>query len=308
MSPADDAVTIRPYTPSDAETIAALTNREPFHLLNGITGAAFDRMLDEPGERIREHTYVAEFGRAAVGYCCLCFVEREDHLAVFCYGAVDPAWRRRGVGSALFRFLFALLEETASRENKPIRFLHRAVSRIPGEAELAAAFGMQEQNRLEVLCLPDLSGLSFPDPPGGLGFRSPALSDAAEWAALYNDAFGGGKTAKSVAHEFQGEGFSPDRYLFCTDTAGTAVGLLCATRKGRHARIPTLAVRTDWQRRGVGTALLAEILKRLKEAGMADVRLSVDSRNQAAKTLYRRFGFRPDYERIHYAAEFGGAF
>jgi ribosomal protein S18 acetylase RimI-like enzyme len=42
------------------------------------------------------------------------------------------------------------------------------------------------------------------------------------------------------------------------------LGLLCSTLRGTHARLPTIAVKREWQRRGIGEALLSEILQRLQ--------------------------------------------
>ena len=52
-----------------------------------------------------------------------------------------------------------------------------------------------------------------------------------------------------------------------------------------------IALREPWRGRGIGTALLAGLLKRLAEAGYARASLSVQKANRAAK-LYRRLGFR----------------
>jgi len=109
---------------------------------------------------------------------------------------------------------------------------------------------------------------------------------------------------ESVIHEFQGASFSQNLYMLCENKTGTAVGLLCSTLRGTHARIPTIAVKREWHRRGIGEAMLSEILQRLQHSGAVDVRLSVESENDAAKRLYKKFGFQEEYKRIHYEAIF----
>jgi ribosomal protein S18 acetylase RimI-like enzyme len=58
------------------------------------------------------------------------------------------------------------------------------------------------------------------------------------------------------------------------------------------ARIISLAVDPDWQRRGVGTQLLYAGLQRLRGLGRSFVRLEVRPDNLAARRLYRKAGFR----------------
>ncbi|WP_342346142.1 GNAT family N-acetyltransferase [Paenibacillus mangrovi] len=293
---------IRLHNRSDTERIVMMINRDPFHMLNGLTAGMFEQDLDEPGERIRDNTFVVELGQTIVGYFSLCFVEQDSQIKVYCYGTVDVDWRRRGIGTAMFKYIFTRLEGITSQESKPIQFIHRALTSIPGETTIGLNFGMQEQNSLEILCLKDLNDLKISNLPSEFQFRSPRLDDAESWADIYNDAFGGNKSIESVIHEFQGAEFSPNLYMICIHETGIPVGLICSTIRGTHARIPTIAVKREWQRRGLGEAMLSEILQRLKDSGAFDVRLSVESQNGSAKLLYAKFGFQQEYQRIHYVA------
>lgn len=304
MKLSDDDLVIRLHERSDTANIVSMINRDPFHMLNGLTTEAFEQDLDEPGERIRDNTFVVELGQTSVGYFSLCFVERTTHISVYCYGTVDVDWRRRGIGTAMFKFIFTRLAEVARQEAKQIHFIHRALTSISGETALGANFGMQELNSLGILCLNDLNHINVSSPPSEFEFRPPTLEDAPIWAEIYNNAFGGNKTVESVIHEFQGTGFSQNLYMLCENKTGTVVALLCATLQGIHARIPTIAVKREWHRQGIGEAMLSEILQRLQHSGAIDVRLSVDSKNDAAKGLYTKFGFQEEYQRIHYEAIF----
>ncbi|WP_256224226.1 GNAT family N-acetyltransferase [Paenibacillus sp. 1_12] len=138
----------------------------------------------------------------------------------------------------------------------------------------------------------------------GFQFHPPTLEDANAWADIYNEAFCSNKSQESVVHEFQGTNFSPNLYILCTNEIGNPIGLISSILRGTHARIPTIALRREWQKRGIGKVLLSEILHRLKHSGADDVRLTVDSKNHAAKSLYNKFGFQQEYNRINYVATF----
>ncbi len=304
MKLSDSDLIIRLHKRSDTARIVTMINRDPFHMLNGLTVEGFEQNLDEPGERIRDNTFVVELGQSTVGYFSLCFVERTSHISVYCYGTVDVDWRRRGIGTAIFKFIFTRLQGIVQQEAKTLHFIHRALTSISGETAIGLNSGMQEQNSLEILCLKDLKHLKNSKLPSEFEFRSPVLEDAASWANIYNDAFGGNKTVESVIHEFQGTSFSTNLYILCINETGKPVGLICSTLRGTHARIPTIAVKREWQRRGIGEAMLSEILQRLQHSCAVDVRLSVENKNYAAKLLYNKYGFHEEYKRIHYAAIF----
>ena len=62
---------------------------------------------------------------------------------------------------------------------------------------------------------------------------------------------------------------------------------------GRHRGwLDSVFVRRAWRRRGLGAAIVARALVRLREAGMSEAMLGVDSDNPSgALALYERAGF-----------------
>ena len=81
--------------------------------------------------------------------------------------------------------------------------------------------------------------------------------------------------------------------------AGVNVGVaVCfrgfSTFAGRPLiNIHDLAVTGEHRRKGVGRALIEDVLRRASDAGCAKVTLEVLDRNVAAKRLYKRMGFGP---------------
>ena len=76
-----------------------------------------------------------------------------------------------------------------------------------------------------------------------------------------------------------------------------AVGYVSVRRLGH---VVTLDVAAEHRRKGIGKALLAELLRRFAAAVVAEVRLEVDMENATAIAFYERFGFQkrrrlPDY-------------
>ncbi|MGH2537910.1 MAG: GNAT family N-acetyltransferase [Candidatus Promineifilaceae bacterium] len=74
---------------------------------------------------------------------------------------------------------------------------------------------------------------------------------------------------------------------------GEAAGYCYAARgQGPHsAHIVRLAVAPDYQNRGVGSALLAHALDKLKQSGFRHISLNTQADNGQSLRLYRRFGF-----------------
>jgi ribosomal protein S18 acetylase RimI-like enzyme len=305
MKHSDSEIIARLHMRSDTERIVTMINRDPFHLLNGVSVEEFEQALDEPGRRIRDNTFVVETDRTVVGFFSLSFFERDMYLAVDCFGTVDLHWRRRGIGTKTFEFIFDRLGKIREKESKQIQFKHRALSCIPGEERLGVNFGMKEQSILEILCFKNMDDLTIiSQPPELFGFRPPTIEEADIWARIYNEAFNDNRSTESFLHEFKGANFSKNLNVFCTDQCGNPIGILSTTVNDSHARIPTIAVSRKWQKQGVGKILLSEGLQRLKELGVSDVRLTVDSTNEAARSLYKKSGFNHESKRINFVTTF----
>ncbi len=71
-----------------------------------------------------------------------------------------------------------------------------------------------------------------------------------------------------------------------------AMGALDVARSTEWAWLWLLAVHPDWQRLGLGTALVRELEARAAASGLPAVRLAAEHDNPGAASLYRRLGYR----------------
>lgn len=72
---------------------------------------------------------------------------------------------------------------------------------------------------------------------------------------------------------------------------GVPVGFLIARTTGSDWELENIAVSAQVRRKGVGTALLAELFRRLREAAAKSIFLEVRESNDAARCLYENYGF-----------------
>jgi ribosomal protein S18 acetylase RimI-like enzyme len=93
--------------------------------------------------------------------------------------------------------------------------------------------------------------------------------------------------------EFAGQ--DPQRWLFliAEDAKGRVLGFARAMRQGLEQDwwIAGLGVRPLFRRRGIGEALVKEVLARLREGGAGKVCLEVNRASLPAIELYRKLGF-----------------
>ncbi|MCL5997804.1 MAG: GNAT family N-acetyltransferase [Chloroflexi bacterium] len=82
-------------------------------------------------------------------------------------------------------------------------------------------------------------------------------------------------------------------YFSVAELDGQVVGYQFSTHYGDEAHITRLAVRSEWQGRGIGAHLLVDVLKRLRRTyGVSTVTLNTQASNQTSQHLYGRLGFR----------------
>jgi len=83
------------------------------------------------------------------------------------------------------------------------------------------------------------------------------------------------------------------RHVFLAALAGeTVAGYIGLQFVLDEGYVSNVAVRPDCRGRGVGSALVAELLRRCRERELAFVTLEVRESNAAARALYEKHGFR----------------
>lgn len=90
-----------------------------------------------------------------------------------------------------------------------------------------------------------------------------------------------------------------DRFLVAVED-GKVVGYAVATVGGTEGHIVSVAVDPPSRRRGIGTALVSSMTRRLVEGGVEEIHLEVRKGNRAAISFYERMGFRIFSEITHY--------
>jgi mycothiol synthase len=98
--------------------------------------------------------------------------------------------------------------------------------------------------------------------------------------------------------------YRPDLDLVAVNEAGELVafciGWLSEAQGARRAQIEPLGVLPEYQRCGLGRALLMENLRRMQQAGAKYAYVDAESYNPASQHLYLTSGFEEEYSVIKY--------
>ncbi len=80
---------------------------------------------------------------------------------------------------------------------------------------------------------------------------------------------------------------------FAAEEEGELMGVILSGHDGRRGFIYHLAVVEDWQRRGIGSALLQAALQALRAEGIHKAALVVMARNLKGNAFWEKVGFTP---------------
>jgi len=79
-------------------------------------------------------------------------------------------------------------------------------------------------------------------------------------------------------------------YIMCRmETGFSELGKWNITKKGH---VVSIAVLPEYRKMGIGTSLMLQAMKEMKNYGMKECYLEVRASNQIAKNLYRKIGFK----------------
>jgi len=107
--------------------------------------------------------------------------------------------------------------------------------------------------------------------------------DAPKLRSIRRDVF---VVEQGVPEDLEWDGIDPDcRHVLAEDSSGRAIGCGRLLPDGHIGR---MAVRSEWRGRGVGAALLLQLVALAREQGFARVALNAQTR---AAGFYARYGF-----------------
>ena len=207
------------------------------------------------------------------------------------------AWRGSPLERELFRWADGRLTAAARRYGKA-RVCAYCFTDYHEQRELLSELGYQEYDDV-ILYAQDLPEQPLPSVPLPGGFRwLPPLR--VEWAparaAAHADAFRPSKMTPAAYRRFLQN--APD---YCG-----ALDVVAAAPDGRHAAFAMawldeaigvglfepVGTRQEFQRRGLGHAVLREGLRRLQACGMTTVMVGCDATNEGTQAFYEGAGFR----------------
>jgi ribosomal protein S18 acetylase RimI-like enzyme len=228
-------------------------------------------------------------------------------------GWVLPEWRGRGIGKAMMLHSERLLVETAKT--------HLAAGQITAGAAFFRTRAAGAQTDLQAL----LSGLGYAPVRHSYNMVRPHLEDIPNlplppgieirpahpeqyrqiWRAAaeaFSDHFGANDTIKDEDYDWwlAQPYFQPELWQVAWDgdeVAGMILNYIPENENREFNRLrgytEEISVRKPWRRRGLARALHARSLKLLREHGMQEAALSVDTENETgALRLYESMGFR----------------
>ncbi len=222
------------------------------------------------------------------------------------WGVVEPAFRRRGLGTALMGWTLGRARVRASREDPLTAVNLESFSQDVevGHRALLAAAGFEAVRHFFLMLRPGLDDIPEAPLPDGLEIR--AVTED-HWRAIleaeneaFRDHWGHREMTESVYRAtFSQTELDTDLWVVAWDgdeIAGVVQNWIWPEENARlgvrRGWLEHISVRRPWRRRGLARALTARSLARIREAGMDQGMLGVDSENpNGALGLYEGLGF-----------------
>jgi Acetyltransferase (GNAT) family. len=236
-------------------------------------------------------------------------VERVVRDAVPTYqvwGTVDPAYRRRGLGTALMGWTLGRARVRASREDPRTRvdLASFAEDTETGHVALLAVAGFEPARHFFLMRRHGLGDIPDTPLPDGLEIR-PVSED--QWRTIleaeneaFRDHWGQREQGESTYTTTFGRAeLDTSLWVVAWDgdqVAGVVQNWILPEENDRlgvkRGWLEHISVRRPWRRRGLARAITAASLIKLREAGLDEAMLGVDSENpNGALGLYEGLGF-----------------
>lgn len=252
---------------------------------------------------------IAEVDGQVIGYSRVAWrEEREGNLIFLHFGFLLPAWRRMGIGRAMLRQNQRHLRQIAAANPSPFPryFESFCMDTEQGTEALLLSEGYSAIRHEFIMVRPDLENIPAAPLPEGLEVRPvepyhwQAIVDANNEA--FRDHWGYSDATRIQLEEMTASpNFNPSLWKVAwagDQVAGMVMTFIDERENAEYNRkrgwTEGIGVRRPWRRMGVARALIAESLRMLKELGMNEAALGVDTQNpNGALQLYESMGYQP---------------
>ena len=233
-------------------------------------------------------------------------VVRENVPTYQIWGTVDPGFRRRGLGTALMGWTLERARVRASREDPgtPVELGTFVEDSETGHRALIGNVGFEPARHFFLMRKIGLDDVPDAPLPDGVEIR-PVEED--QWRTIldaeneaFRDHWGHREMGESAYQATFGRtGLDTSLWVVAWDgdeIAGVVQNWIWQLENERlgvkRGWLEHISVRRPWRRRGLGRAITAASLVKLREAGLEEAMLGVDSENpNGALGLYEGLGF-----------------
>jgi ribosomal protein S18 acetylase RimI-like enzyme len=271
VSKLSSRLSARSASPRDVEGILAVGIARDIEDLG-----APDWVLDDVREELAEaeRAWVVEDEAGRVLAAALLAGDGYAHVLV------HPAACGQGVGTHLRE----LVEASAPAGSVLRQEVNGSNDAARGLLEAAGYRAEQHYWRMAMGLEAPLAAAAWPE---RVSTRRYAPEDLAEAETLVRESlpdFSGNLAARRVASDLS--------TVARAAAGGSLAGVVLCERREGQGFVSYLAVAPEWRGRGLGRALLADALTRMRAAGLERAALGVNGRNESATALYRSVGMR----------------
>jgi mycothiol synthase len=266
-----------------------------------------EELEGEDGLDIARDVILAEVDGAVIGEADVRRRMRGGRPTYDLYGHIDPAFRRRGIGRAMLHGnLRRVAERVASGEDGALSYRVRgfADEGEVGHRALLESEGFTPARWFFLMRRPTLDDIPETPLPDGIEIR-PVRPEhhrpifEAESEAFQDHWEPHDPSEAEFTSLFSRSDLDTDLWIVAWDgdaIAGVVQNWIWRDENRQlgvgRGWLEHISVRRPWRRRGLGQAISAAALRRLRDAGMTDAMLGVDADNPTgALGLYERLGF-----------------
>lgn len=262
-----------------------------------------------PNFEINKDMLFVEINNEVVGYYRVMWYVEDDGDAIYThFGFLLPEWRGKGIGKAVLPYLQAHIRAIAAAHpaEQPKYYQSYAEENERDATRFLLAAGYQPIRHFYTMVRPDLENIpDLPLPPGYeirpvLEEHLPIIFAASSEA--FRDHWGYSAATEPTLEEIKEDpDFDPSLWRVAwkdDQVAGMVLSYITRGENQEYQRLrgytENICVRRPYRKQGLAHSLIASSLVAIRERGMQEAALHVDTENlSGALRLYESLGFRP---------------